>query len=1130
MQKKTAFAKRAFYPFFKIFSRINWLFIMKLSVCCGTILVCSLSLLASSKTSGQNIDKQSVTIQVQHQSLKAALQKLQDQSGFSIFYPSALVNAFTDVSIDHKIRSVAETLNLLLNGTNLVYHQDGNKIVISQNLANPIVKDVTVDKVIHLIGMVTDEKGDPIAGVTVQSKSNYSLSTATDQNGHFHIDLPSSNDVLIFRFIGYRTKEVPVGDQTSLQIHLELATGSLDEVQVIGYGETSKRDNTGAVSSITAEDLSKQVIDNPLEGLQGHIAGMQITQDNGLPGAAVRVNIRGAYDPVSSAGFIPLYVIDGVPFTLFNGGQPASDNLNAYGTDGANGGVSPFSMIAPEDIERIDILKDADATAIYGSRGANGVVLITTKKGKQGRTIVDVNVNHGNGDVSHFIPMMNTQEYLQMRQDAYDYAGETPSAANGGQDLTVWSQTQDTNWQKYFLGGTAHTTNATASISGGDTQNTFLLSSTYRDQGTVFPGDYGATTFSGRLNAGHKSANGRFNVNASVNYSYMSTNLPTTDLSQLYNLPPNYPIYNADGSLNWAVNNPLSYFMQPTTAQTTNLITNVDLSYKVVAGLTLKANLGYSTTRIKQQQEEPASSQNPNYSPQSSLTYTDNQNDNYIIEPQAEYTKQIGKGKLDVVVGTTFQQSLATGIYVYGSGYSTDLLLNSLAAAGSTQVYYNNYSLYKYTAFFGRVNYNWDQEYFIDGTFRRDGSSRFGADHQFGNFGAVGASWIFSQEDAIKNLPWLSFGKFRGSYGVTGNDQIPNYQYLALFNPGGSNRTYDGTSTLVSSSIPNPDLQWEISKKLDFGLELGFSKNRILFKADYYRNRSSDILTYISVPEQTGQNAYLGNLNAVIQNKGFEFELNTTNVQSSNFSWTTNVNLTFNRDKLVSYPDLAESFYSSEYVVGMPVTVPMLYHYTGPDAKTGLPTFQDKNGDGSIDQGDMSLAPYGHPYYGGLTNTITYKGLSLNFTFQYDHRMGYKNATLSENYSPVGSSLQNQSTAYLNRWTSAGSTGYFPAASLNYDPSYGNLANSDYNWGDASFLKLKTVSLNYTLPKEWVSSLKMANAQIYLQGQNIFTWAKQKYVYDPETNVDGAGPAPGTGQYIAFPQLRTIVLGLNVSF
>jgi TonB-linked SusC/RagA family outer membrane protein len=1101
---------------------------MRLGISCGVILLISLNLFAAEKIKAQSITDEKVTITIQDQTLKSALKKLQNESGFNIFYASSIVDKYNHINLTKETRTVEETLDLLLKNTDLDYRQADGEIILFEK--KPVPVTVTEKQEITIIGIVRDESRGPVPGVSIQSVSDRSISTATDQNGHFSLKVDNDYDTLRFSCVGYRTQQIPLRGRKTVEVTLHSDVGSLNEVQVIGYGKTSKRDNTGAVSSITAQDLAKQVIDNPLEGLQGHIAGMEITQDNGLPGAGLRVSIRGAYDPVSAAGFIPLYVIDGVPFTLFNGGQPASDNLNAFGTDGANGQVSPFSIIAPEDIERIDILKDADATAIYGSRGANGVVLITTKKGKQGKTIVNFNLNNGVGSVAHFIPMMNTQQYLQLRGDAYSYAGVTPSAANGGQDLTVWSQTTDMDWQKYFLGGTAHTTNATATVSGGDALNTFLLTTTYRNQGTVFPGSYGANTFSGRLNASHKSEDNKFNVDASVNYSYMGTNLPTTDLSQLYNLPPNYPIYNPDGSLNWADNNPLSYFMQPTTAQTTNLIANADLSYKVAAGLTLKANLGYSTTRLKQQQEDPASAQNPDYSPQSYLNYTDNENDNYILEPQAEYTTQISKGKLDVVAGTTFQQNEATGLFLNGTGYQTDLLLNTLAAAGTTSVYYNNYSLYKYTAVFGRVNYNWNEEYIIDGTFRRDGSSRFGEDHRFGNFGAVGASWIFSQEDLIKDQPWLSFGKLRGSYGITGNDQIPNYQYLALFSPGGSYYSYNGSSTLINSTIPNPDLQWELSKKLDFGLELGFLKNRILLKADYYRNRNSDILTYVTVPEQTGQNAYLGNLNAVIQNKGFEFELNTINIQNNNFSWTTNVNLTFNRNKLLSFPDLAESFYSSEYVVGMPVTVPMLYHYTGPDPKTGLPTFQDKNHDGSIDDGDLSLAPYGHPWYGGLTNVISYEGFSFDFTFQYNHRMGYKDATLSQSYSPAGYSLQNQSTDYLNRWTSPGSQGYFPAASVNYDPSYGNLANSDYNWGDASFLKLKTVSLNYTLPKVWVTHLGMSNAQIYLQGQNIYTWAKQKYVYDPETNVDGAGPALGTGQYVAFPQLRTVVLGLNVTF
>ncbi|WDF77174.1 SusC/RagA family TonB-linked outer membrane protein [Mucilaginibacter sp. KACC 22773] len=1133
MQKLTAFAKRNFYPLFKIKSRINWLFIMKLSVCCGAFLICSFTLLASTPSSGQSLHGTKISMEAKGESLKSALQKLQDQTGFVIFYRSDKINKYQSVTLENKQRSVAETLDLLLKGTNLEYQQDGNKIILSEK-AKVSVSQATEVSEITVAGIVRDEKDDPLAGVTILCKQNHNLGTATDQNGHFSLPGLPENAILVFSFIGYETKEIPIGGLTRLDIHLKAAPGSLNEVQIIGYGQTTKRDNTGSVSSVTAKDLGKQTIDNPLVGLQGRVAGMQVTQDNGLPGAAVRVNIRGAYNPLSEAGYIPLYVIDGVPFTLFNGASPTSDNLNAYGTAGANGGVSPFSMIAPEDIERIDILKDADATAIYGSRGANGVVLITTKKGNQGRTTVNVNVNSGIGKVPRFVPVLNLQQYLDLRRQAYANAGATPSAENGGLDLTSWSQTSSTDWQKYFLGGTAHTTNATASISGGDASNTFLLSTTYRKQGTVFIGDYGSNSFSGRLNGGHTSFNRKFSINASANYSYMGTDLPTSDFSGPFSgvtgLAPNYPLYNPNGSLNWTSNNPVAYLMQPTLAQTTNLVTNVDMSYLLAKGLTLKVNAGYTLTRIKQQQQKPASSQNPSFAPTSSLTYTDNDNSNYIIEPQAGYVRQIGKGKLDVVAGMTYQQNKSTGVYLLGTGYGSDELLGSLIGASLVQTQYANYSLYKYTAGFARVNYNWDSKYIIDGTFRRDGSSRFGENKRFGNFGAVGASWIFADEEFMKNMNFLSFGKLRASYGLTGNDQIPNYQYYALYQAVGSYGAYDGFPTLLSTNIANPDLSWETAKKLDIALEMGILKDRVLLKVDYYRNRTSNILMYEPLPSQTGTTSLLKNVGATFQNRGFEFELSTVNVAKSNFKWTTNINLTINRDKILSFPGLADSYYATQFIVGQPATVPLLYHYTGPDPQNGLPTYQDKNGDGVINESDLSQAPYGHPFYGGITNNIKYKSLELDFTFQYNHRMGYKDATLAFASLPFGSTYQNPSTGALNRWMAPGSTGYYPVATLNYDPSFSNLDLSDYNWGDASYLKLKTVSLNYSLPKMWISRIGFSNATVYLQGQNLYTWAKQKYIYDPEVAAGGAGSGPGVGRFNAFPQLRTIVLGLNCSF
>lgn len=1108
---------------------------MRLSVCCGTIVLFSLNLLASVKTSGQGIKDIKIAIESRGESLNSILQRLQDQSSYSIFYPSAKVNGFKNITVNKSSRSIAETLDLVLNGTGLGYHEDGNKIIISELKAgNTPIRPLTATpstQVRRVSGIVTDEGGLPLPGVTVRLKLDKSTSSATDENGHFHIDVKDAKDIIIFNFIGYTTQEIPAAGAENLRVNMKPNSGSLNEVVVIGYGTTTRKGNTGAVSSITSAELSKQTITNPLTGLQGRIAGMQITQDNGLPGAGVRVDIRGAgTSNFGNSGFIPLYVIDGVPFTLFNGGSPASDNLNAYGVSGANGAVSPFSMINPEDIERIDVLKDADATAIYGSRGSNGVILITTKKGAKGRTSVNVNVYNGIAEVGHKIPMMNTEEYLTMRREAFAYAGTTPTTANA-RDLTVWDQNAYTDWQDWAIGGTSHMTNASATVSGGDANNTFLFSSNYRKEGTVYQGDFGANTFSGRLNAGHKSTNGKFNVDASVSYSNMNTTLPSTDMTEIYTLAPNYPLYNADGTLNWTSTNPLSYLAKITKGQTANLMTNLNLSYKIIKGLTAKANLGYTLTSLKQSQINPASSQNPALTTNSTLRYTDNDNSNYIVEPQLEYLTNLGKGKLQALLGTTFQQTRSTGVYLTGTGYANEAQIYSLVSAAAVTTTYNNNSTYKYNAVFGRLNYNWEDKYIVDGTFRRDGSSRFGENNKFGNFGALGASWIFTKEDFMKDLGALSFGKLRASYGLTGNDQIPNYAYVALYTTAGSSYTYDGVSSLNPSTIENKDLKWETTRKLDLAIELGFFKERVLFKADYYRNRTSNALNYITVASQSGTTSYMGNLDAEIQNKGWEFELNTTNITSENFRWTTSLNLTLNRNKLLSYEGLATSSYKNTYVIGQPTNITKLYHYTGVNTTTGLPTFEDKNGDGSVAYNDDTyIANYGHPYYGGLTNSLTYKSFQLDFTFQYNHRYGYVNSNLANNYNPYGYNYTNQTTTVLDRWTAAGDEAYLPTATSTYNSLYSTLASSDYNWGNTSYLKLKTVSLNYALPKQWLHSIKITNATVYLQGQNLYTWAKQKYTFDPETTLTGTGSAISNGRYIALPQLRTIVLGLNCSF
>ncbi|MEO6524429.1 MAG: SusC/RagA family TonB-linked outer membrane protein [Mucilaginibacter sp.] len=1050
---------------------------------------------------------------------------IEKQSPYKFIYNNNIFPANSKVDVSASNQSVAEILDKVLQNSGFTYKLLGDNIIV-------VTKATEAVQSKRITGMVVDENDNPLPGVTIRFQNEKRISTATDVNGHFGIESPNENDILIISFIGYQLQQFPVKNITAgLRVTMKSAVGSLDEVQVIGYGTTTRALNTGSVSSITAKDIGSQPVSNPLAAMQGRLPGVQITQNNGLPGAGYRVQIRGVGS--IGSGTLPLYIIDGVPFTLFNGSTPATDGLNAYGVSGANGGeTSPLGMINPDDIERIDVLKDADATAIYGSKGSNGVVLITTKKATGGKTKYTINFYQGVGKVAHFIDELSTPDYLALRRTAFAASGVIPTSINAP-DLLVWDQNANTNWQKQFIGGTANTTNVDFSISGGSPQNTFLFTSNYRHEGTVYPGNFGANTFSNRLNTGHKSENNRFGIDLNVNYGYMQNNLPSTDLSTLYNLAPNMPLYNADGTLNWyssTSTNPLVYILRPNNNTTTNLLSKMDVYYQVAKGLTVKANLGYTLTGLKQTLATPLTSLNPASvnlaAPSNTLRYANNTYSNYIVEPQAEYRRKVLKGDLNVLIGGTFQETVLDGINLQGTGFSSDALINSINNAASIINFGSNNSDYKYNALFGRVNYIWEDKYLLNGTFRRDGSSRFGPSHRFGNFWAVGAAWVFTQEALMKNISWLSFGKLRASYGLTGNDQIANYQYYPYYNAVGSASSYQGQSVIYPSNVPNPDLHWETNKKLDAAIELGFLKDRIYLKADYFLNRSSDQLLSLIVPTQAGISSYTANFPAVVKNQGFEFELSTTNIQSKSFKWATNVNLTIQRNSITSIENPSQLF--NTYIIGQPVNGILLYHFTGINPVTGVPTYQDLNGDGSITfAADRIPAPLGNPYYGGITNSFTYKGLTLDVSFLFNHRMGYINNSSSY---PYGTGLTNQNTSALERWMAPGDNALYPGATTVSAASYSNYNSSDANWGDASFIKLKTVNLNYMLPKIWVQRVGFNNVSVFARGENLYTWAKQKYTYDPETAVSGAAPGLGTGQFIALPQLRTMVLGFNCTF
>jgi TonB-linked SusC/RagA family outer membrane protein len=1069
---------------------------------------------------------QTVTLSEKNAPMEKVLKDIKRQTGYNFLYEVDLLQKAAPVDLEVRNAPLETVLAQCFANQPFSYTIAGKVIVLSRKEpATTVLQSVDTTHappslIAELRGVITSENGEPLAGAAVEIRGG-KMGTFTNEKGVFVLRNVPSVAVLEITFTGYQKREVDVKDIPSSPIILKVATGILDQVQIIAYGTTTERLNTGDVSSVSSKEIEDQPISNPLEAIEGRVPGMFITQGNGMPGSSFTVQIRGQNSIIN--GNDPLYVIDGVPYT-----SELLTNVNPAGG-------SPFNFLNPSDIERIDVLKDADATAIYGSRGANGVVLITTKRGHSGRSVVNANVYSGVGQVPHMMDLMNTQQYLIMRHEALDNDGVAPSLANGDYDLLQWDTTRNTNWQKQLIGGTAHFINAQTSISGGSDNTQYLLSTNYNRSTTVFPDAFFDQKMGAHIDLTTATPNKKFKVQFVANYLAENNDLPRTDpTGAATNLAPDAPaIYSPDGTLNWANNqsgsqtwtNPYASMRATYLSQTYNLIVNSTLSYQIIPGLNVKANLGYTNMQISETAPGYLESGDPTISNlTSSSLFTNNSIRSYIAEPQVNYIMKLGKGHLNALAGLSFEESTSTGQILDGEGYTSDLFILDLQAAPTISTLVYSSAVYKYDAVYGRLNYNWDDTYLIDLTGRRDGSSRFGPGNQFSNFGAVGVGWIFSNEKIVKNLiPALSFGKLRGSYGTTGNDQIGDYRFLNLYSVGGD--PYEGTASLTPSSLYNPNLAWEVNKKLQGAIELGFFKDRILVTIGYFRNRSSNQLLNEPLPSLTGFNSISRNLPALVQNKGIEYSLNTTNINTKRFQWRTSFNISFSANKLLSFPNLINSPYANSLVVGQPVNTQLVFHSIGVNDTTGVYQFVDSKGTPTYNPSfttdrtaNININP---KFYGGLMNTLKYKSFQLNIFFQFVKKTGQNNLYgLNE---PPGFEGYNQLTANLNRWQTPGDkkniqqfTETFSNAFLGWN--YATYPNSDLGFTDASYLRLKNISISYSLPGATLNRLGIQTCRIYLQGENLFTLTHHYLGFDPETE---------SPQHL--PILRILTAGIQLS-
>lgn len=1055
------------------------------------------------------------------------IKSIERQTNYAFFYKVSWLNEAKKVTIKAVNMPLKEALDICFKEQPFAYSISGKNITIipksNENLNNENGRVVSAPIDIH--GKVVDEYGRPIAGVTVTVKGTRKQAI-TDESGEFVLPGVEENAVLSFSSVNMDPFTINVSGQKEILAKMKTKTSELDEVQIIAYGQTTKRLQTGNVSTVKGKEIENLPVNNLLVALTGRVPGIFIEQSNGLPGSGVKVRIQG--ENSLRMGNEPLYIVDGVPYSS----QLLPNLGSVLGTSGGSTNGSPFSFLNLSDVESVEILKDADATAIYGSRAANGAVLITTKKGKAGRTKFELNIQTGWGKVTRKLDLLNTRQYLDMRYEAINNDGLSVSSSNNW-DLRLWDTLRYTDWQKELIGGTAKFSNFQLSTSGGNANTQYLLAGGYRKETTVFNGDFSDTKASFHFNINNTSANQKFKVQLSSNYMVDNNHLSNTDFtSEAIKLAPNAPgLYNSDGTLNWHPNqdnvstfqNPLRRLYNTYHVKTNNLISNLNIGYKLFSYLEIRSNLGYTTMQVRENQIYPLIYNTPEERPNSIRAglYGNNNVNSWVIEPQAEYKRQIGKGKVEGLVGMTFQESDNNGQQLLGQGFNNDEVIEDIKSAANVRVTSSVAFKYKYSAAFARINYNLNDKYIVNLTARRDGSSRFGAKTQLHNFGSAGFAWLFSKESFVSNsMTFLSFGKLRFSYGTTGNDQIGDYKFLNLYGP--LNYTYQGVTGLAPAGLPNPYLQWEETKKLQGGIDFGLFKDRILLGVNYYRNRSSNQLLAHPLPVLTGFSFITDNLPATIENSGWELYTNMTIAKSADVSWSINSNLTVPKNKLLKFPDLEASGYATSFFVGEPTTIQVSYKYLGVNSSTGVYEFSDGRGGVTSQPDTSSVSRIAHintspQYYGGINSSLQYRGFSIDVFFQFVKQKGsnyYFGFLPGEGNGGFG----NQPTTVLDRWQKPGDQASIQKynSDFNLYNQYSNIMSSDAAFTDASYIRLKTLSVSWQVPKNFRDRMHLQNAVIYIQGQNLLTFTNYKGL-DPETKSS-----------MVLPPLSMLTFGLQL--
>ncbi|NDK56242.1 SusC/RagA family TonB-linked outer membrane protein [Pontibacter fetidus] len=994
-------------------------------------------------------------------------------------------------------------------------------------------------------GKVTSASdGTALPGVTVLERGTTNGAT-TDNAGNYSLSVPA-NAVLQFRFVGMVTQEVPVNGRSTINVQLRSDEQQLGEVVVVGYGTQERREVTGATAKVTSEELENLPVVGVDQALQGRAAGVQISQNSGTPGGGISVRVRGSSS--ISASNQPLYVVDGVPLT--------TGDYSQLGYGGQS--VNAIADLNPNDIESIDILKDASAAAIYGSRAANGVVLITTKRGSSRKTQINLNAYTGFQRMWKEPNFLNADEYSEIMLEAYVNDGYLEPGSTfedwldwyyGGVDFTPTK----TDWIDEVT-RSAPIQNYEISLNGGDPKTRYYLSGSYFDQeGIVIGSRY--QRYSTRLNLDH-DVNDKLSLGTSIQLSRSDNNRIVSD-NTLYGpfanalaASPIFPVYYENGEYtrpNYFYTNPIAEGTE-NDDETQNMrgIGNLFANYEFVPGLQWQVKGGMDVLNIDERRytatNYPGSFAIPTEGSATNATTTVTKR---LLETTLSFNKLLSEDhNISTVIGASNEQNRIKASFVTGLGFPDERFRFVGSAvrvnAGSNTLVDNGL-----VSFFGRANYSFKDRYLLGINFRADGSSRFSENNRYGYFPSISVGWRLIEESFMSDINALSELKLRASYGITGNQEIGNDAFRGLVVAGAS---YIDRPGIALSQIPNPDLKWEETQQLNIGADVGFLSNRVNLALDYYIKKTTDLLFNRPIPTQTGFASYASNIGSV-ENKGFELALSTINFDGSggDFNWTSDFNISFNRNKVTELyqgQDIFYGFGGNSLVLreGEPIgtfygfITDGVYSSIGdiPDsrqaqgAQPGDVNFRDINNDGIITDEDLTIIGDAQPdFVGGFTNVFRYKGFDLNIFLQFSK--GNEIANPAHQYQQhLGNDFldDNMLDLVLNRWRQEGDVTDVPRATVD-DPNDNNRSNSSRFIYDGSYLRFKNVMLGYNLASELTQRFSVRSLRVYVQAQNLFTFTDYPG-FDPEVNFAGTSNTTLGVDFYTFPQARTITFGINL--